>query len=81
MGKKKKESVRKGKRTRTGRKHESKKAHVFYEVKGNTVTKKKRSCPRCGPGTRLAEHKGRAYCGKCAYTEFERKPEAKAAAK
>ncbi len=32
--------------------------------------KAKKSCPRCGPGTFLADHKGRVYCGKCHYTEF-----------
>jgi ubiquitin-small subunit ribosomal protein S27Ae len=32
--------------------------------------KKKKHCPRCGPGTFLAEHKDRFYCGKCHYAEF-----------
>ena len=36
--------------------------------------KTKKFCPRCGPGTFLADHKTRVYCGKCHYTEFsERK--------
>lgn len=35
--------------------------------------KSKKTCPRCGPGTFLAEHKGRVYCGKCHYTEFTEK--------
>jgi small subunit ribosomal protein S27Ae len=35
--------------------------------------KSKKTCPRCGPGTFLAEHKGRVYCGKCYYTEFTEK--------
>ena len=30
----------------------------------------KKSCPRCGPGTFLADHKTRLYCGTCHYTEF-----------
>jgi ubiquitin-small subunit ribosomal protein S27Ae len=34
---------------------------------------KKKHCPRCGPGTFLANHKGRLYCGKCHYTEFAKK--------
>lgn len=36
---------------------------------------KKKHCPRCGPGTFLAEHKGRVTCGTCHYTEFEVKKE------
>lgn len=75
MGKKKREKERKGKRTRTGRKHENTQVYKFYEVKGDEVIRKKKSCPRCGPGTNLAAHKGRAYCGKCGYTEFDKKAE------
>jgi small subunit ribosomal protein S27Ae len=28
-----------------------------------------RSCPKCGGGTRLAEHADRRACGKCGYME------------
>jgi ubiquitin-small subunit ribosomal protein S27Ae len=31
--------------------------------------KKGRNCPRCGSGTKLAEHKDRYACGKCGYYE------------
>jgi len=31
----------------------------------------KKSCPKCGPGVRLGEHKNRRSCGKCGY--FEKK--------
>jgi len=30
---------------------------------------KNKSCPKCGPGTFMAEHKDRLSCGKCGYTE------------
>lgn len=30
---------------------------------------KNRSCPKCGAGTLLAEHKDRRTCGKCNYME------------
>ena len=73
MGKKSKEAKRKEKKQRTGKKHLSLKPHEMYELSGETVTRKKRACPRCGPGTWLAAHKGREYCGKCGYTEFERR--------
>ncbi|MEM4366960.1 MAG: hypothetical protein QW035_02415 [Candidatus Anstonellales archaeon] len=33
--------------------------------------KGQKDCPRCGPGTKLAEHKDRRSCGKCGY--FEKK--------
>lgn len=31
--------------------------------------KKKKTCPRCGAGVHLAEHKDRFSCGKCGYME------------
>jgi small subunit ribosomal protein S27Ae len=33
--------------------------------------KPSRSCPKCGSGVRLADHKDRYACGKCSY--FEKK--------
>lgn len=30
---------------------------------------KGKTCPKCGAGTFLAEHKDRLYCGKCHYME------------
>jgi len=45
----------------------------YYEISGDTVTRKKKSCPRCGQGVFLAEHKDRLACGKCGYTEFSGK--------
>jgi len=29
----------------------------------------KKSCPKCGSGVKLAEHKDRRSCGKCKYME------------
>lgn len=45
----------------------------LYEVKGNTLVRKKKACPKCGPGVFLAEHKDRVSCGNCGYTEFKAK--------
>ena len=45
---------------------------ALYEVKGNTVVRKKKACPKCGPGVFLAEHKDRTSCGNCGYTEFKK---------
>ncbi|UCD07935.1 MAG: 30S ribosomal protein S27ae [Candidatus Aenigmatarchaeota archaeon] len=49
------------------------KVYKFYQPGGETLTRNKKSCPRCGPGTWLAEHKGRLYCGRCGYTIFEKR--------
>jgi small subunit ribosomal protein S27Ae len=46
------------------------KKYSHYEVSGEHVKRKKKNCPRCGPGTFLADNKNRLYCGKCHYTEF-----------
>jgi len=35
--------------------------------------KKRRSCPKCGPGIHLAEHEDRLSCGKCGYFEAKKK--------
>ena len=75
MGKKGKDAKRREKKQRTGKKHLSLKPQDYYEVSGDSVTRKRKNCPRCGPGTWLGEHKGRLYCGKCGYTEFERRVE------
>ena len=31
----------------------------------------KQACPKCGPGTLLAEHSTRVHCGKCGYTRWK----------
>jgi len=66
----------KEKKQRTGRKHESLKMKDYYVVSGESVSRKRANCPRCGSGTFLAEHKDRQYCGRCGYTQF-RKNESK----
>ena len=47
--------------------------YKYYEIKDGKLIRKKRFCPKCGPGTFLAEHKDRWTCGKCGYTEFKTK--------
>jgi len=49
------------------------KKYKHYELSGENIKRKRKSCPRCGMGTFLAAHKGRMYCGKCHYTEFSEK--------
>lgn len=67
------EKERKGKKKRTGRKHSSVKTAGFYKASGSTLERAARNCSRCSPGTILAQHNNRLYCGKCGYTEFLKK--------
>jgi ubiquitin-small subunit ribosomal protein S27Ae len=41
----------------------------LYATKGDTLTRTHKFCPKCGPGTFLAEHPDRRSCGRCGYTE------------
>lgn len=59
--------VKKGKSKGKPRKPSQKWAK--YKIEGDKVVRA-RSCPRCGPGVFLANHKGRLFCGKCKYAEF-----------
>ena len=34
---------------------------------------KRKTCPKCGAGVILGQHKDRNACGKCGYTEFTKK--------
>lgn len=49
------------------------KKYTKYKVEGDKIVSKARSCPRCGPGIFLSVGQGRAYCGRCHFTEFEKK--------
>lgn len=64
---------KKGKKSRSGRKHESVKVWTKYDVSDKGAKRKNKACPRCGPGTLLSENKDRQYCGKCGYTEIKKK--------
>ena len=46
--------------------------YKFYKVKGDTLERLKKECPRCGKGRFLAEHKNRLACGNCGYTTFKK---------
>ena len=47
----------------------------LYDIQDDKIVRKKRTCPKCGEGTFLAQHKDRESCGKCSYTEFTKKEE------
>ncbi|GEM_PF-332896 len=63
----KKEKKSQKERPRSKKKHTNVQVWKLYEVKDGKVTRKRESCPRCGPGTFLAAFKTRKYCGKCGY--------------
>lgn len=42
----------------------------LYQVSGNKLERKNKSCPKCGAGTFMAKHSNRWTCGACRYTEF-----------
>lgn len=42
----------------------------LYIIKDNKAVRKNSLCPRCGPGTFMANHGDRLTCGKCGYTKW-----------
>ena len=54
-------------------------AWKLFEKKGDALVRKNKSCPKCGTGFFLANHKDRLVCGACGYAEFMKKtaPEVK----
>ena len=61
-----------GDKTTKSKKQESKRWEK-YEISGETLNRKNKFCPKCGPGYFLAKHKNRSTCGKCGYVEFSKK--------
>lgn len=43
--------------------------HKAYQVEGDKIVSKNKSCPKCGQGVFMAKHKDRWTCGKCQYME------------
>lgn len=58
-----------------GKRPKSKSKHAFVKIWEHYKAGKfsGRWCPRCGPGTIIAQHKDRATCGKCKYSEVMKK--------
>ena len=40
-----------------------------YTIEGESLKRKNKACPKCGPGIFMAGHKDRTTCGKCGYME------------
>ena len=45
-----------------------------YKISGDSI-ERAQSCPKCGPGMFLANHKDRSYCGKCHFVQMKSKTE------
>ncbi|HTT16342.1 MAG TPA: 30S ribosomal protein S27ae [Thermoplasmata archaeon] len=46
----------------------------LYEVENDSIRRTHLACPKCGPGTYLAEHADRRSCGRCGYSESKSRP-------
>ena len=77
-GKKKKQATKKVKKKHV---HKKEKLRILkcYKVDGEKVVRLRRMCEFCPPGTFLAEHDDRLYCGRCrsAYTKLVDKQQKK----
>ena len=69
-GKKKKKDTKKGKK-----KHKKRKVKLailkYYKVEGDKVVRLRQMCKVCPPGTFIAEHADRLYCGRC-HTAYQK---------
>jgi small subunit ribosomal protein S27Ae len=52
------------------KKKNSTKSWEYYDS-SNGLKRKRKTCPKCGPGFFLADHSNRVTCGKCSYAEFK----------
>ena len=43
-----------------------------FKLESGRIIRKK-SCPKCGEGVFMAAHKDRLTCGKCSYSEIQKK--------
>ena len=60
------------KKPATKAKKEGKKLSGLYTLSENSISRKNKFCPKCGPGIFLASHSDRVVCGKCGYMEKKR---------
>ncbi len=48
-----------------------KKIHTIYKIEGESVTRLRPFCERCGPGYFMADHGNRFACGHCGFTRYK----------
>jgi len=44
--------------------------HKLYKVDGESLTRLRKECPRCGKGYFMAQHGNRLTCGHCGFTTY-----------
>ncbi len=47
--------------------------YKLYKVDGETLSRLRKDCPRCGKGYFMAQHMNRLTCGHCGYTTYTAK--------
>ena len=50
--------------------------HKLYKVDGDSLSRLRKECPRCGKGYFMAQHRDRLTCGHCGYTTYSQKTQA-----
>jgi len=48
-----------------------KKIYTVYKIEGETATRLRPFCERCGPGYFMADHGNRFACGHCGFTRYK----------
>lgn len=48
-----------------------KKIYTIYKIEGETATRLRPFCERCGPGYFMADHGNRFACGHCGFTRYK----------
>ena len=69
MAKKGGKAKPKDKKTGEKKPKTSRKLYSMYSEGKN----KNKTCPKCGPGMFMGQHKDRVVCGSCGYVEFTKK--------
>ena len=46
--------------------------YKLYKVEGDSLTRLRKECPRCGKGYFMAQHGNRLTCGHCGYTTYSK---------
>jgi small subunit ribosomal protein S27Ae len=47
--------------------------HKLFKLEGDSLTRLRKECPRCGRGYFMAQHAGRLTCGNCGYTVYSQR--------
>lgn len=70
--KKEKRSQKERRKARSKSKHRNVQIWKLYKIENGKVVRLRKTCPRCGDGTFLAEYKNRTYCGRCGWSQIRK---------